>query len=307
MRGQYDVIVVGAGPAGLSAALYAARAKYRVLVLEKEKMGGQITITSEIVNYPGVEKTDGTELTEQMRRQAEAFGAEFAMAEVTGIDLDGDIRTVKTDKGEYRAPGIVLAVGANPRKLGFVGEQEYQGRGVAYCATCDGEFFTGMDVFVIGGGFAAAEEAVFLTKYAKKVTIIVREEDFTCAKAVADKAKNHEKIEVHYETEIVEAAGDGLLRRARFKDNASGGEWTYEAPEGTSFGIFVFAGYEMAGRFRGAGRTGIHHYGPEPEDECGRHLCGRRCLRKEPAPGGDCCLRRSRGCHFPGAVRFGNI
>ena len=243
MRGQYDVIVVGAGPAGLSAALYAARAKYRVLVLEKEKMGGQITITSEIVNYPGVEKTDGTELTEQMRRQADAFGAEFAMAEVTGIDLDGDIRTVKTDKGEYRAPGIVLAVGANPRKLGFVGEREYQGRGIAYCATCDGEFFTGMDVFVIGGGFAAAEEAVFLTKYAKKVTIIVREEDFTCAKAVADKAKNHEKIEVHYETEIVEAAGDGLLRRARFKDNASGGEWTYEAPEGTSFGIFVFAGY----------------------------------------------------------------
>ena len=243
MRGQYDVIVVGAGPAGLSAALYAARAKYRVLVLEKEKMGGQITITSEIVNYPGVEKTDGTELTEQMRRQAEAFGAEFAMAEVTGIDLDGDIRTVKTDKGEYRAPGIVLAVGANPRKLGFMGEREYQGRGIAYCATCDGEFFTGRDVFVIGGGFAAAEEAVFLTKYAKKVTIIVREEDFTCAKAVADKAKNHEKIEVHYETEIVEAAGDGLLRRARFKDNASGGEWTYEAPEGTSFGIFVFAGY----------------------------------------------------------------
>lgn len=243
MTGQYDVIVVGAGPAGLSAALYAARAKYRVLVLEKEKMGGQITITSEIVNYPGVEKTNGTELTEQMRRQAEAFGAEFAMAEVKGIDLAGEIKTVKTDKGEYQAPGIVLAVGANPRKLGFAGEREYQGRGVAYCATCDGEFFTGMDVFVIGGGFAAAEEAVFLTKYARKVTIIVREEDFTCAKAVADKAKNHEKIEVHYETEILEAAGDGLLRRARFKDNASGKEWSYEAPEGASFGIFVFAGY----------------------------------------------------------------
>lgn len=131
MTGQYDVIVVGAGPAGLSAALYAARAKYRVLVLEKEKMGGQITITSEIVNYPGVEKTNGTELTEQMRRQAEAFGAEFAMAEVKGIDLAGEIKTVKTDKGEYQAPGIVLAVGANPRKLGFAGEREYQGRGVA--------------------------------------------------------------------------------------------------------------------------------------------------------------------------------
>ena len=190
MTGQYDVIVVGAGPAGLSAALYAARAKYRVLVLEKEKMGGQITITSEIVNYPGVEKTNGTELTEQMRRQAEAFGAEFAMAEVKGIDLAGEIKTVKTDKGEYQAPGIVLAVGANPRKLGFAGEREYQGRGVAYCATCDGEFFTGMDVFVIGGGFAAAEEAVFLTKYARKVTIIVREEDFTCAKAVGQGEKS---------------------------------------------------------------------------------------------------------------------
>lgn len=243
MNGQYDVIVVGAGPAGLSAALYAARAKYRVLVLEKEKMGGQITITSEIVNYPGIGTTSGSALTEEMRRQAEAFGAEFAMAEVTELDLSGDIKTVKTTRGEYLAPGIVLAVGANPRKLGFAGEREYQGRGVAYCATCDGEFFTGMDVFVIGGGFAAAEEAVFLTKYAKKVTIIVREEDFTCAETVADKAKNHEKIEVHYETEIMEAAGDGLLRSARFKNNATGEEWTYEAPEGNTFGIFVFAGY----------------------------------------------------------------
>ncbi len=239
----YDVIIVGAGPAGLSAAIYAARARFKVLVLEKEKIGGQITITSEIVNYPGIEKIDGTELTEKMRAQAQSFGAEFQIAKVTDFDLSGDMRIVKTDKGDFKTLGIVLALGANPRMLGFAGEREYKGRGVAYCATCDGEFFTGMDVFVIGGGFAAAEEAVFLTKYARKVTIIVREEDFTCAASVADKAKNHEKIEVHYQTEIVEAAGDRLLQSARFRDNQTGREWTYEAPEGESFGIFVFAGY----------------------------------------------------------------
>ena len=239
----YDVIIVGAGPAGLSAAIYAARARFKVLVLEKEKIGGQITITSEIVNYPGIEKIYGTELTEKMRAQAQSFGAEFQIAKVTDFDFSGDMRIVKTDKGDFKTLGIVLALGANPRMLGFAGEKEYKGRGVAYCATCDGEFFTGMDVFVIGGGFAAAEEAVFLTKYAKKVTIIVREEDFTCAASVADKAKNHEKIEVHYQTEIVEAAGDRLLQSARFRDNQTGREWTYEAPEGESFGIFVFAGY----------------------------------------------------------------
>lgn len=243
MAELYDVIIVGAGPAGLSAAIYAARARFKVLVLEKEKIGGQITITSEIVNYPGIEKTDGTELTEKMREQAQSFGAEFQMARVTDFDFSGDIRLVRTDKGDFQTLGIVLALGANPRMLGFAGEKEYKGRGVAYCATCDGEFFTGMDVFVIGGGFAAAEEAVFLTKYAKKVIIIVREEDFTCAATVADKARNHEKIEVHYQTKIVKAEGDRLLRSARFLDNKTGKEWNYEAAEGESFGIFVFAGY----------------------------------------------------------------
>lgn len=243
MDGLYDVIVVGAGPAGLSAAIYAARARFKVLVLEKEKLGGQITITSEIVNYPGIESIDGTTLTDKMRRQAESFGAEFKMARVTDIDVSGDIKVVKTDKGDLNALGVVLALGANPRMIGFQGEETYKGRGVAYCATCDGEFFTGMDVYVIGGGFAAAEEAVFLTKYAKKVTIIVREDDFTCAESVADKAREHEKIEVHYHTEIMEAAGDTLLRKARFRDSKTGEEWQFEAPDGGTFGIFVFAGY----------------------------------------------------------------
>ena len=166
----YDVIIVGGGPAGLSAAIYMARARYKVLVMEKEKIGGQITITSEIVNYPGVEQSSGKDLTHSMKEQAEAFGAEFAMAEVLDLDLDQDIKVLHTTAGEYKALGVVLATGANPRKLGFKGEKEFQGRGVAYCATCDGEFFTGLEVFVIGGGFAAVEEGIFLTKYAKKVT-----------------------------------------------------------------------------------------------------------------------------------------
>ena len=159
----YDVVVIGGGPAGLTAALYLARARYRVVVVEKEHFGGQITITDEVVNFPGVEHTSGKALTETMRRQAQSFGAEFLLAEVTGLAMDGDIKTVQTSRGELHCFGVLLATGAHPRSVGFAGEAEFKGRGVAYCATCDGEFFTGKEVFVVGGGFAAAEESVFLT------------------------------------------------------------------------------------------------------------------------------------------------
>lgn len=243
LKNLYDLIIVGGGPAGLSAAIYMARAKYKVLVIEKEKIGGQITITSEIINYPGVEKTSGKELTDYMRKQAESFGAEFLMAEVQQMELETDIKLIQTSKGDYKALGVVLAVGANPRKLGFDGEKEFQGRGVAYCATCDGEFFTGMDVFVIGGGFAAVEEGIFLTRYAKSVTLIVREEDFTCAKTVSDQIQGNDKISTIFNTEVVELSGDSKLRKARFRNNSTGEEWTHDAGENGSFGVFVFAGY----------------------------------------------------------------
>lgn len=239
----YDVVIVGGGPAGLSAALYAARAKYKVLVLEKGNIGGQITITSEIVNYPGTKKCSGSELTEQMRQQAVYFGAEFAVAEVLDMELKEDIKVLHTTKGDFQALGVILALGANPRKLGFRGEKEFQGRGVAYCATCDGEFFAGKDIFVIGGGFAAVEEGIFLTKYAKKVIMIVREEDFTCAKTVADQVKNYDNIQVHFETEVVEVGGEEVLSYARFVNNRTGEQWEHRVDPEESFGMFVFAGY----------------------------------------------------------------
>lgn len=239
----YDVIIVGAGPAGLSAAIYAARAKYHVLVLEKNGIGGQITITSEIVNYPGVEMAGGKELTEHMRMQAERFGATFVVAEVLDMELEQEVKLLHTTKGDYEALGVILAPGANPRKIGFQGEKEFQGRGVAYCATCDGEFFTGKAVFVIGGGFAAVEEGMFLTKYARKVTLIVREPDYTCAKTVSDKLKDFSNIETIFHTELKEAGGEHALSYAVFLNNEDGSQWRYDAPQGDTFGIFVFAGY----------------------------------------------------------------
>ena len=246
MKNLYDVVIIGGGPAGLTAALYLARAKYRVIVVEKEKFGGQITITHEVVNYPGVERASGTELTEHMRRQAESFGAEFLLAEVEALDLHGDVKTVHTAKGELNCFGVLLATGAHPRMIGFKGEEEFKGRGVAYCATCDGEFFTGKEVFVIGGGFAAAEEAVFLTKYARHVTILVREPDFTCAAATAEGAKTHEKITVVYNTEVEEISGDTALRAIRYRNNVTGEVTAYKADAGDNIGVFVFAGYAPA-------------------------------------------------------------
>lgn len=243
MDKHYDVIIIGAGPAGLAAAIYLARAKYSVLVVEKGRLGGQVAITSEVVNYPGVLTASGQELTDAMHRQAEQFGTAFLAAEVTELMLDQPVKHVVTSRGEYTALGIIAAMGANPRRIGFPGEEEFQGRGITNCATCDGEFFTGMDVFVIGGGFSAAEEAVFLTRFARKVHIIMRKDDFSCGDAIAKPAREHPKIEISYHTEVVRVEGDTALRRAVFRDNSTEETWEYSAKPGEKFGIFIFAGY----------------------------------------------------------------
>ena len=243
----YDVIVIGGGPAGLTAGLYLARARYRVLILEKDDFGGQITITNEVVNYPGVGRTTGRALTQTMRQQAQDFGAEFLSVEAIGLDVHGDVKTVHTSRGDLKAFGILIATGASPRKLGFEGESEYAGRGVAYCATCDGEFFAGKEVLVVGGGFAAAEESVFLTTYASKVTVLVREQDFTCDAAVAAAAKNNPKIDVRYQVELQGVtAGQGGLREASILNRATGQTETWKPVDGGTFGVFVFAGYVPA-------------------------------------------------------------
>lgn len=246
-KNLYDAVIIGGGPAGLTAALYLGRARYRVLVLEKDRFGGQITITNEVVNYPGVLAASGEELAGTMRQQAANFGAEFKMAEVTGLEMDGDVKTVHTTKGDVQALSVLLASGASPRHVGFDGEEDYQGHGVAYCATCDGEFFTGKEVLVVGGGFAAAEESVFLTKYAKHVTILVRGDDFSCATSTAEPAKKHPKITVRYNTRIVRVSGDTGLRSAVLENTKTKERETWRPErEGDTFGIFVLSGYVPA-------------------------------------------------------------
>ena len=242
----FDAVIVGGGPAGLTAALYLARARYRVLVVERERFGGQVTITSEVVNYPGVLSASGAELTDTMRRQAEAFGAELMLAQVEALNLSGDVKVVRTSRGDVRCLAVLLASGATPRDAGFEGEERFRGHGVAYCATCDGEFFTGREVFVIGGGFAAAEEAVFLTTYASHVTVLVRRDDFSCARSIADEVRANDRIDVLTNSVMDEVDGDGVVRRVRWHDVRTGETHEYSAEDGGPVGVFVFAGYVPA-------------------------------------------------------------
>jgi thioredoxin reductase (NADPH) len=243
---HYDAVVIGGGPAGLTAAIYLSRARYRTLVVEKDRIGGQITITHEVVNYPGVLATTGEALTRTMRQQAEGFGAEFKIAEVTNLDMDPNedgVKIVHTDKGDIACHAVLMATGASPLLAGFEGEEDFQGHGVAYCATCDGEFFTGKEVLVVGGGFAAAEEAAFLTKYASHVTILVRKDDFSCAASVSDPAKTNPKITIRYNTRIASIAGDTALRSAVLENTKTGERETWKpAGDNETFGVFVFAG-----------------------------------------------------------------
>ena len=243
MDKMYDAVIVGGGPAGLSAAIYLARAKCKVLVIEKEKVGGQITITADVVNYPGTGKVSGSELAAQMEQQARGFGAEFVEAEVIGLKLDQDIKELETTAGTVEALSVILATGANPRQVGFYGEKKFQGRGVAYCATCDAEFFTGMDIFVIGGGLAAVEESMFLSRYGKSITILVRSDKFRAPQTAVDALANYPNIKVRFNTVVERVGGETMISYADFRDEVTGKIEHYMAKEGETFGVFVFAGY----------------------------------------------------------------
>ncbi len=241
----YDVIIIGGGPAGLSAGLYAARARMNTLIIEKEGAGGQIATTDEVANYPGsIAGATGPLLTARMVEQAEEFGAVRVSDEIKSVDFSGKIKVLKGDKAEYQAKSIIIATGAVPRPMGVPGEKELTGRGVSYCATCDAPFFEDLEVFIIGGGDSAVEEAMYLTKFARKVTIVHRRDELRAAKSIQEKAFKNEKMEFMWDTVVEEVRGQGILESIVFK-NVKTGELTEVFPdeEDGAFGIFVFVGY----------------------------------------------------------------
>ncbi len=246
----FDLAIIGSGPAGLSAGLYAGRAKLNTVIFEKEKAGGQIATTHEVANVPGSIFGDGSiattgpDLTARMVKQSDEFGAKRIAENVVDVDFSGDIKKITTSASTYEARAVIIATGATPRKLGVTGEKELTGKGVSYCATCDGAFFEEMEVLVVGGGYSAAEEAMFLTKLCSKVTILVREDKFSCAASVVDKVNANEKIEVKFNTEITEIKGDGIVESAILKNNQTGEEYEFSVDDDFGvFGIFVFVGY----------------------------------------------------------------
>lgn len=246
MNTIYDVAIIGGGPAGLTAGLYAGRAKLNIVILEKSKTGGQIVTTEEIVNMPGsVREESGPTLVARMVEQVKSFGAEIEKDDIIEVDFDHAIKILKGIKNTYQAKTVIIASGAKPRLLGIPGEKELTGKGVSYCATCDGAFFTDLEVFVVGGGDSAVEEAMFLSKFAKKVTILSRDPELTCAKSIQEKVFKNDKVEIMWNVEIKEIQGDGIVESMTLFNTETGELIDYNASEedGT-FGIFIFVGYQ---------------------------------------------------------------
>ncbi len=242
----YDVIILGAGPAGLSAALYAGRACLKTLLIEKAMPGGQITLTDEIENYPGqlLEGESGFSLTERMSQQADRFGVERAYDEITAIDLTGEEKVLTGASGEYRAKSVIIATGAHPKPIGCENEAAFTGRGISFCATCDGAFFRGLEVYVVGGGDSAVEEAIYLTRFARKVTIIHRRDQLRAVKGIQEKAFANEKISFLWNTVVEQVNGDTALNEMTVRNVVTGERSVIRAGEEDGmFGLFGFVGY----------------------------------------------------------------
>jgi len=243
----YDVIIIGAGPAGLTAAMYAGRSRLKTLLIEKSADGGQIAVTDEIENYPGamLEGESGRTLTDRMSEQAERFGAERVYGAVTAVDLAGDVKTVTNASGaEYSAKSIIIATGASPRPIGCENEVEFIGKGISFCATCDANFFEDFEVFVAGGGDSAVEEAIYLTKFARSVTIIHRRDELRAAKSIQEKAFGNEKIKFLWDSVVESVNGDGVLDRMTVRNVKTGQLTEIVADEDDGlFGLFGFLGY----------------------------------------------------------------
>lgn len=242
----YDIIVLGAGPAGLTAASYAGRARMDTLLIEGTKDGGQIVITNEIENYPGsLEEESGPSLIARMTKQVEKFGADRVTDTIVDVEFEGKVKHLKGNHGDYYAKAVVIATGASPRPIGCPGEKEFTGKGVSYCATCDANFFEDFEVYVVGGGDSAVEEAMYLTKFARKVTLVHRRDELRAAKSIQEKAFANPKMAFMWNTTIEEIKGDGVVTSMIVKDTKTGETREIEADEedGT-FGIFVFVGFD---------------------------------------------------------------
>src|SRR5581483_339599 len=236
----YDLVVVGSGPAGLTAALYAAREGIDTLVIERGGVGGQAGITERLDNFPGFpEGISGAEFADRLGRQAERFGVEILSAqEVTGIGMEGGYKIVRTaDGNEYRGYAVLLAVGSTYRRLGIPGEEDFIGAGVHFCATCDGAFYRGKDVLVIGGGNSAGEESIFLTKFARKVTIVTRDAALSASRVIVEKVQEHPQIDVVTHATPAEFRGRGKLEAVVLRDTRTGA-----LTETRPAGVFVFVG-----------------------------------------------------------------
>lgn len=240
---EKELVIVGGGPAGLTAAIYAQRSLLNAITLEREAFGGQVILTSEIDNYPGVPHADGYSLTEAMRSQAVDLGAQVEMDVVTSISHDKSTGRflVSASGATYDSAAVILAAGAQPRRAGFEGEEKFAGHGVSYCATCDGMFYRNKQVFVIGGGNSAAEEALFLARLASKVTLIVRKDHLRAQTAVVRELERNEKVEIRLMTSVVAVRGNDLLREIELRDNRTGSTYVETFDEG-SFGVFVLVG-----------------------------------------------------------------
>ena len=246
MAEHFDLIIIGSGPGGLAAALYAARGRMKTLVLEKGQNGGQAAITHLIENYPGsIEDPTGAKLTHRMLEQAKSFGAEIRKDEVLDVDFSGKEKVVKCKNGEYTAKAVVIATGATPRKLDAPGIRELSGKGISYCATCDADFFKDLEVYVIGGGNSAVEEAIYLTKFARQVHIVHMLDHFQCESIVLEKAKAVPNLDIRIRTVVEEVKGDGILESIVFKNLDTNEVYEVEADEedGT-MGLFIFIGYQ---------------------------------------------------------------
>jgi thioredoxin reductase (NADPH) len=234
------VIVIGSGPAGLTAALYTARARLEPLVISGTQLGGQISITNEVENYPGFpEGTTGPELVELMRKQAEVFGARIAIDEVTKADFTGGSPfTIETHSETYQAEAVIVTAGASPKRLGIPGEEEFIGRGVSFCATCDGFFFREKDVVVVGGGDSAMEESIFLTRFADQVNVVHRRDELRAGEALKRRAFSNEKLGFVWDTVVEEIVGNGQVQAIRTRNVKTG-----DTEERETDGVFIFIGH----------------------------------------------------------------